>query len=211
MNVELAKQKGLIIDNNKELYNRLENIYKAIFERYLNDNIDLKKYDEEILNSGYYFGVPNPTKDQLISGLGEYLGLKYIYLLNNFFIEKLEKEDIDILKACIEKNVIGIEAYEMVKKTYKEVIRNNYLKGKYERERYQVCYGYALPNNFAYNDDIVLKIYYSKNTKKLEDKEFIENLRNQKKILESIKERIIEEIKSKLNDTTTVIIEKIPN
>lgn len=80
INKKLAINKGLILDNNFDLYIKLENLYKNLFEKYLNTKINLNIYDEKLKNSDLDFGLPSPTKKQLTSGLNEYLDLKYIYI-----------------------------------------------------------------------------------------------------------------------------------
>ena len=214
MNRELTIEKGLIINDDKSLYIRLENLYKYLFEAYLINKINLKEYDDEIVNSGLYFGVPHPNKDELISGLNEYLGLNYIYLVNNFYIEKLSKEDIDILIKYANTNNITLnnELLNVIERTYNDVIKNNYLKGEYSDNKYQVCYGkYAIPSNFADNDALVFKIYYSKNTKQLNDNEFIENIKKQKEFMNSLKDKIEQEVREKMNISCNVLFDKIAN
>jgi len=212
MNNELASAKGLIKGEDKSLYIALQEIYKYLFEVYIFSKVNLKKYDEEIKNSEYYFGKPNPNSKQLISGLREFMGLDHIYLLNNFFIEKLEMNEIELLKGNLGKKIeASKELLEMVERTYKEIIKKNFFKGEYTDNVYKVCYGVAVPSNFADNNAIVLKIYYSKNTKKLNDEEFINNLVKQKELIKGLKERLKKEMEDKLGVPCEVLDEKIPN
>lgn len=212
MNKELAIQKGLIINNDENMYIVLQEIYKYLFEVYMFSKINLKKYDEEIKNADCYFGKPNPTKEQLISGLREFMNLDYLYILNNFFIEKLEINDIEMLKKCLGNKVEATpELLGMIERTYKDVIKKNFFKGEYTEDKYKVCYGTAIPSNFADNDALVLKMYYSKNTKELQGQEFIDNLRKQKTFIDELKEKIKKEIEEKLNISCDILDEKVPN
>lgn len=210
MNKELALKKALIFNNDNKIYKTLEEIYKYLFEVYIMSKINLKLYDEEIKNSGYYFGKTNLKDKQMISGLKEYLGLDYICVLNNFFIEKLEKEDIELLKKCLMQQKLEVtnELLMMVQRTYKDIIKKNYLKGEYTDKKYKVCYGVAIPSNFANNDALVLKIYYSKNTKQLNDEEFIDNIKKQKEFIEKLSKRMKKEIESVLNISCEILNEK---
>ena len=97
VNIELAKQKGLIVNDDNSEYVLLENLYKYLFENFLNEQVNLKKYDEELLNSELDFGIAHPSQEQKGNSLNDFIKYNYIFLLNDFFIEKLSIEDINIL------------------------------------------------------------------------------------------------------------------
>ena len=210
INKELAIQKGLIVDNNNSKYIKLENTYKYLFEYWLVSQIDLEKYNQKIKNSKLDFGIPNPNKNQLISGLKEFLNLDYIYIINNFFIEKLNINDKNILNN-FSQGKPNEKELNLIRRTYKEIIKNNYLHQEYTDKIYNICYGYAIPSNFALNNNLVLKIYYSKNKYRLDDEKFIENISLKKEFLNKISENIVKDIKNRLDIDTTIMIEKIPN
>lgn len=213
INVDLAKEKGLIVDDNYDLYVGLERIYKYAFEHFLLSFVNLSEYDNRIRNSNLDFGIPHPTKQQLISDLPEYLNLNYIYLLNNFFIEKLDISDINLLKQYFVQSsfVMDNNLTNMIERTYKNVIKRNYFDGKYTDGINKVCYGYVRPDNFCDDDAIVLKIYYSKNTVLFTDEEFLKNIKDKELFLQSLSENIISDVKNKLNINCNILIEKIPN
>lgn len=209
MNENLAQEKKLLENNNKEKYIYLENMYKFYFEKYLCKKVNILKYDNEIKNSNLDFGISK--KKIILNGLKEFLNTKYICLLNNFYIEKLSLEQIKVLEDHTnnKKYELTEEIEEVIRSTYKEVIKKDYSRGKYIEKRFSISYGTEMvPENFAYNDDLVLKIFYSRNERKLEDKDFIKNLRDKKQFLEIISNRIIDEINEKLNITCTVLKEK---
>ena len=213
VNRNLAIQKGLIVEDNYDLYNKIERVYKYLFECILVSSINLNEYNEKIKTSGLDFGIPHPTKEQLISGLPEYLNLEYIYLLNNFFVEKLDIEDINILKEydlSVGGN-ISDQLVNIILKTYKDVIKNNYHNGEYTDKVYKVCYSYADPVDFCDNDSLVLKIYYSKNISKMSDEDFIKNMKDKKEYIDSLSNNMINEITNKLNIKCEILVEKIPN
>ena len=93
MNVERCIE--LEIDD-INLYKELENKYKKYFEKNLMSKVDLSKYDYELITSSLDFGNINKSI-KLFSNLNEYFNLNHIYLLNNFFVEKLTKDELDIL------------------------------------------------------------------------------------------------------------------
>ena len=97
----------------------------------------------------------------------------------------------------------------MVKRTYKEVIRDNYLRNEYTDKVYKVCYGPVVPFNFVDNDSLVLKIYYGKNLKEILDtKEFIELDKKQISFFNNLINNIKKEFKEKLNVKCEILLEK---
>jgi len=213
INKELAIQKGLIIEDNYDWYNNIEKVYKYLFESYLMRMVNLKEYNDKIKNSGLDFGVSHPTQAQLISGIPEYLNLEYIYLLNNFYVEKMDINYINVLKEYAVKGDFTLNdvVIDIVKRTYKDVIRNNYRDGSYTNDSYKICYGYAIPSNMCDNDALVLKIYYSKNTTTMNDIEFIKNIKDKEAYLKEVSNHLINEIKEKLDINVCILVEKIPN
>ena len=208
MDIELAKEKKIIEeDSSLTQYNKLENFYKYLFENYLLRHVNIKKYDEKIENSNLYFSTHKP--EQLISGLNEYLNLNYIFVLNNFFIEKLSDEDLVFLKNELLKNENEFtdEMDIFIKRTYKEIITKD-KKDDSSIKSYKICYGPAIPSNFALNNALVLKIFYGKNIKTLSDEEFLQNLKNQRNILNTLKNNMEEELSSTLDIPVTVMYEK---
>ena len=209
MNLELKNAKKL--DDNT--YIVLQNIYKYFFEKYLTENIDITKYNDLIKNSGLDFGIPKPAKINLGTNLKEYLNLEYIYLVNNFFIEKLSEEHLEILKnRALNKNYnFDEEIRLLISSTFKDVIKNNYFKNNYTDKVYKVCYGYNIKSNYADNDSLVLKILYGKNTKELDKEKYIENNKVKEFHINNIKEFLKKEIEDNLNIKCTIISEKIFN
>ncbi len=203
MNDELIKQKELT----EEEYLKIQNIYKQLLENYILTKIDLRKYDSLIKDSNLDFGIPHPKETDLTNNLN----LNYIYLINRLFVEKLNGTDLNILKKYLANDLKDTSLLNsVIERTYKDVIKDNYLDGEYKDSNYKVCYGIASPNNFVDNDALVFKIFYSKNTNKYTDEEFLNNLEKKKEFLNTIEENLIKEIKEKLNINCNIIIEKIP-
>jgi len=99
--------------------------------------------------------------------------------------------------------------HNLIERTYKDVIKDNFYNGKYIENLYYICYGNDIPSNFAKNNELVLKIIYSRNKKKLSDLEFIQNMKEKEKFLLEISESIKKTVKSKLGINCTILIEKI--
>ena len=200
MNVERCIE--LEIDD-INLYKELENKYKKYFEKYLMNIVDLSKYDYELITSSLDFGNINKSI-KLFSNLNEYFNLNHIYLLNNFFVEKLTKAELDILKSDNEKELL-----KLVENTYKELIKNNYNNGKYSENVYKICYGvYPTPENLIDNNSLVLIIYYGKNNRKYGKKGYIDNYKKKRELLKEISIKIENEISKNLDIPVKVLFEK---
>ncbi|MDY3759656.1 MAG: hypothetical protein SOZ72_09815, partial [Treponema sp.] len=116
-NIKLIKDKNI---SDKE-YDVLKRTYKQLFEIYLQNKIDLKSYDNKIKDSGLDFGRGNPSKLNLVNDLGEYLGLNYIFIINDFFIEKLSVNDLNELRRVYQEKKYDLNTINLIEKTYKEV------------------------------------------------------------------------------------------
>ncbi len=213
VNIELAKQKGLIVNDDNSEYVLLENLYKYLFENFLNEQVNLKKYDEELLNSELDFGIAHPSQEQKGNSLNDFIKYNYIFLLNDFFIEKLSIEDINILRNSLklEKLVPTKELMDIIKRTYMDVIKNNYTKKGYVDEVYKVSYGEFHPGNFVSNDALALKIFYGKNKKQMTDEEYLKNMKDKKDYLNDLVSRLKNDINEKIGINVEILIEKIPN
>lgn len=202
INEELAKQKGLIIDGNTQKYDELVKVYKYLLEYFISTKIDLSKYEDMIKNSGLYIGVNDKYKP-----LNEYLKLDYIFLITNLFVEKLSLEDISVLEK-FDKNNIADEIIDVIRRTYKDVIYDNFFKGEYQNIKYNVCYGPMVPINFVDNDAIAFKIYYGKNLIDLDGEAFIELHKKQLSFFDELINKFKEEVKEKLDINCGVLLEK---
>ncbi len=196
-NIELAKEKG--IDDNH--YKELEKKYKYLLEYYLSTTIDFNKYENKINNANLYIGKNNKYKS-----LNIYLNLDYIFVINNLFIEKLSIDDINLLNGF--NGNISNELMDLIKRTHKDIIYDNYLKNGYSENIYKVCYGEIVPFNFVDNDSLVLKIYYGKNTKNIDGKDFITLHEKQLDFFHSLMDELIKEIKDKLDIKCEILLQK---
>ena len=187
---------------NREKYLKYENLYKKYFEVYVFSLVNLKKYDDLINNSELGFGLVKGNI-QLKSQLNEYLNLNHIYILNNFYVEKLNGEELEILNSNNNEEVLAL-----IKRTYKEII-------KYTREnqnmRFKINYTNSSSEDvLSFNDELVIHIYYGSNTKKYNTKEaYLKNYIEKKEFLEQLKNQISIEIKQKLDIDSSILFKKI--
>ena len=204
-NENLIKSKNISLEE----YGVLKKTYKQLFEIYLQNKIDLKLYDNKIKNSDLDFGKGHPTKSNLINDLGEYLGLNYIYIINDFFIEKLSINDLNELRKVYQEKKYNINTIKMIEKTYKEVLNNNFVNGKYVNEPFNRCYGPVIPKNFALSDSLVIKIIFGKNMKQYNDEEYLANAKAKTNFLNILSNDLKKEIGEKLGIRVTILREKV--
>ena len=204
INVKLAINKGLIKFQDFSLYEKLRKYYRYAFEFYLNSMINFSEYENEIYNSGLYFGI-NPT----FKGINEYLNLDFIFFINDLFVEKLDKNDIETILNTFKYGTVSNEILNIVKRTYKDVVKNNFKFGNYSDENYRICYGDPIPYNFVDNDSLVFRIYYGRNTIKLSDKEYIELHDKQINFLKNLIIRLKNDIERKTELKCNILFERI--
>ena len=197
MNKERIKELGL----SDEDYLKYANEYKKIFEGILESKVHLSNYDRTLEASELGFGSIN-RKIELNSGLDEFLNLKYIWILNNFYIEKLSKEQLAILISGTEE-----AKQSLVLSTYKDIILTNYHRGEYINQRYKINLTDSTSlNDFSFNDELVLGIFFGENKVKSNTKEDYLNLYEKKKdYLKRFNNQLITEIKNNLGIETKII------
>jgi hypothetical protein len=112
----LARQNGLISGDDalSEEYLSLQAEYKVAFYAHLDALADISQYDDALSGSSHNFSAVPPDEQSVYQKYGSY-GNKYIFLRNNFHIERLGADDLDALKT-------GGDLSEIVARTYKDVI-----------------------------------------------------------------------------------------
>ncbi len=156
----VAKEKGLISNGpGEEKYQRMQAAYLAVFNRYLEDTIDLSKYEAELQNSGYNF---YPIKDNLYYSYRSY-GRNNIYLRNTAYIEHLDSDQLALLERSISGNEVLLtpELTEMVADTWKDIFVA-YLDPD-NKSIYKINYEMESVNGFSsYNNSLTFELGYCK-------------------------------------------------
>jgi hypothetical protein len=117
----LAKSKGLLDDNGEpnQTYLRLEAVYRAAFNAFLDKEGALSRIDQQVADSKlpYY-----PVSAEGTNVYRKYcsFGRMYVCLKNDFYIEKLDEGDLSLLYHPTKDNLQDI--MNMVRRTYQEVI-----------------------------------------------------------------------------------------
>ena len=129
--------------------------------------------------------------------------LKYFYIRNNIYIEKLNKKEIDFLEKKIQsKNYeLDDETMQIIESSYRRVIFEDVLKNG---ELCKTLYGPNSSNFFADNNAIIIGVRYDEFAEnKLNDDEWDELHQQQVEFLESL----ITRMNKNLNSNSAVPIE----
>ena len=198
MNIELEKnrkkleEKGLITGNDASVYNEIYQKYKNAFEMLLSNDFKLSKLNEIIESSNLYFS-PSVLTQKIKSNIAT----NYLRCLNTYYIDKLTKDELKIIK---ENNDLSQPILEIVKKTYKDVLKKDGVK--------TVMYNPPTPERMVENGTLVLELSYGTNTKELPDDEYISNMHKQKALLTNLVCGLEQEINMQLGIKVKILIEK---
>ena len=174
-NSELMLKKGFDNDNK---YFELLNLYKSFFETYLKEKLPLQLIDDNMKESELKF-EPIKEEDMDFYQITSTMGLSYIYLRNNLYIEKLSEEDIKFLESHKEYND---EVKEFIARTYVSVI-NPYN----DDENLIIFYGPESSKHLCNSKDVVLGIRYNEFYENgLSDDEFQNNFLEQLGIIAQV-------------------------
>lgn len=209
VNVDKAKKKGLIDNNDCSLYNAIQKIYLKGLEKYLLDKVDLKKYDNMLENSECeILSLPDEKKSyyQQISTLN----FKYIFIRNNMYVEKLSSEVLNFFIDKINKNDFSIDnqVEDIIEHTYKQVISKNFINGKYI-ENATILYDAEFGNSENYSakcDDLVLVIQIADRDTNMTRKEYIQYLRKRIDIINKVQEELYKDLLKNLDINVKIFV-----
>ncbi len=107
----------------KENYLIFYKLYSDLLYRYLIEKLKLNTYDEMIRDARNHFEPVNDNKMDFYQLLAKDY-LKYFYIRNNLYIERLTNEELTFLRKKIEGENLDFdeESKEFIQKTYPKVI-----------------------------------------------------------------------------------------
>lgn len=176
INYELLLEKNLGHEVPNEKYFQLLNLYKLYFEQYLKELLPLNLIDENMKKSDLSYTKVNDDDMDFYQSTSN-MDLSYIYLRNNFYVEKLSNEDIEFVLGQKEYND---EVKEFIRRTYKNVIN------PYDEDRL-IFYGPENQIHMCNSSDVVLGIRYNEFEQgTLSDSEFEERFFKQKQLINQL-------------------------
>lgn len=202
---KMAFEKGLIKDSVYEKgYLTLQAAYLAALNQYLEKAADLEKYQNLMAESEYDYW-PN---DQSVYFKAGSFGRTNILLRNTPFIERLDVEDLDILKDAVSGEEVELkpELIDMVDRSWKHVTCIMWEEGA-EENPYEIVYDVdSMRGHKAMNDALVFEIGYSNGYDQNGKMMDVETLNDKYNNADRIAETMETEIAEKLNCNVKVLI-----
>ena len=156
--MNLLVSKGLYENNSfSSKYYQLYKYYKVLLDRYLVNKLSLNVYDRSIDNTGLNF-TPVRKENMDYYQYMSSMNLKYIYLRNNLYVEKLSSENIAKILSLTDNELANPsdDIIRLVEDTYTDVIDVNNDKNT----TCMSCYG---PDNDKYwfpSNELIIGIRY---------------------------------------------------
>lgn len=193
-----------LVQEEKKEYIEQYNIYRSLFVEFIIEKLDLKNYDEELEKSELRYLSSNIENMDLY----QYFSsdeLKFFYIRNNMYIEKLTEEEKNWLNERIKNNNYELddEAKEFIENTYEKVIFEDVLKNG---SKCITLYGPDSSSYLAKNDAIVIGINYDEfNLQGLADSEWSELYFNQQSNLYSMIKQMTSKMEEKINKQVAIL------
>lgn len=194
INNELLKEKGFNVYEDSSYFDLL-NKYKVFLEQYLKEKLCLDLIDSNLEKSNLNFETIKEEEMDFYQKTST-MGLKYIYLRNNIYIEHLSSEDIIFLKDQSEYNKATIE---FIERTCINVI-NPY------QEKQIIFYGPENKNFICDSTDIVLGIRYDEFVNdNMNDEEFRTNFVKKLTLVSNLRSLITVAAEQEINKSVKLI------
>ena len=145
-------------EEKKSKYILLYNIYRELFTQYIINKLQLHTYDEKLLKSGLDFAIIDEEDMDIYQFFSCEL-LKYIYVRNNVYIERLTKKEMEFLETKIKSGNTSLdeETIRFIEETYKKLIFEDIYNDGGDGI---ISYGLDNSSYFASNDSLIIGIRY---------------------------------------------------
>ena len=189
----------------KDEYLNMYSLYMNFFIKYLIKIINLQEYDKLFSGSSPIF-VPVKDKNMDIYQLVCSSLLKYVYIRNNLYLERLTADELKFLRTKLTNCDYSFnkEAFEFINTTFKkvifELIDNDYNK------IVQINRGPLSESFFAPNNSLVIGLRYDKfNLNNMSEEAWFENQCDQWEFVRSMIQKMEMNISSVLHIPCKVI------
>ncbi len=180
-------------NESKQEYIKLYLLYYDLLYKYLIPKLNLKQYDNMLLNSdNVFYQVPFDNMDLYQRLSSNYL--KYFYLRNNIYIERLTKEELGFLKKKLlaNNNELDQETITFIENTYQKVMLEN------TEDVFDINYGPEGYNFYEPSNNIIIGVRFGNYYKDSTETESEWNKKYNDKLYEL--ELIIKFLAKKLDD-----------
>ena len=140
-------------------YMSLSNAYRKMLSEVFIKKYNLKELDNAFINSNLHFVTADSKKMDCYQNFSSN-ELKYFYIRNNVYVERLSKEDKSFIKRIIDSNDFSMtdEIEQFIDRTYSEVIKED-VSSK-DGEKVFVQFGPDSRSYIVPNDSIVIGFNY---------------------------------------------------
>lgn len=141
----------------------MEQLYRLGFENYLQEQLDLRQYDNLLKDSELHF-LPAQGDNITEQQRNNMSGMKYLYIRNDIYLDRLTKEDYALLKevsgqfeqGVTKDSIVPREVQDMIERTFHDIISPNEIR---EEEDEHVLTSFdTTGSNFFTNNSIVIYI-----------------------------------------------------
>ena len=184
-------------------YMLIYNLYRNLFTEYVIKMTNLKKFDETINKSKMNF-KPIELSEMDMYQYFSSNDLKYFYIRNDIYINKLNKEEMVFLQGRIDSNNYNLdeETTKIIENSYKRVICSEEKEPNIESD---VFYGPLNSSFSAPDDNIIIGVRYDESEiDELDEKEWENLYFKQNEFLYDIMKKIQNELK----DVTVIMYDE---
>lgn len=192
-------------EEDKKQYMDLYNLYRELFTEYIIGKLGLGEFDKEIANSGYNF---KPVDEENMD-IYQYFSsekLKYFFIRNNIYLEKLTKEEAEFFRKRLREGNrnLDTEAEKMVERTYRKVILEDVLQNG---EKCRVLFGPDSSSFLSDNSKIVIGFRYDEfYNKGIDDDVWFDRFMRQTEFINSIVSKMKESFEQSLPNETSILL-----
>ena len=137
---------------------QLYNLYRELLTQYIIDLLELKKYDKQIMNSNLNFKQVNENEMDLYQYFSSE-ELKYLYIRNNIYLERLDEKERNFLKSKLDNNIkkLDAETEKFIANSLQKVIFEDVGE---DGKEYITFYGPSSRSFMARNDSLIIGMRY---------------------------------------------------
>ena len=202
-NSKVLEEKGYIKNGNiSEEYYKLYNNYRTLLNIFLIKTLKLNEFDDSLSNSNLMF-IPVSTENMDFYQYFSSNFLKFFYLRNDLFVEKLSDEDKNKILNLNEGELLNPsdEILEIIGRTYADVINSSF-----DGSVIMNCYGPDSNNYWVDSSSLVIGIRYDEYSDEISDDIWEDVHYKQVDFLNELIKKLNLEIQTKMQTKSSIIL-----
>lgn len=202
-NSKVLEEKGYIKNGNiSEEYYKLYNNYRTLLNIFLIKTLKLNEFDDSLFNSNLMF-IPVSTENMDFYQYFSSNFLKFFYLRNDLFVEKLSDADKNKILNLNEGELLNPsdEILEIIGRTYADVINSSF-----DGSVIMNCYGPDSNNYWVDSSSLVIGIRYDEYSDEISDDIWEDVHYKQVDFLNELIKKLNLEIQTKMQTKSSIIL-----